>query len=141
MIVHEDVVATCFLFNTAESMKYLGKYGILHIQTPNSGSWRHFPEKEMNIYNLYFTDVAIDFTKDSFESRRLLVYLITFLMERPTLKQAIESNEYYKNLFISCLDKILNLKYISNEDKEEIRKRASKLDFLKVNNTKLKLIQ
>lgn len=131
MIIHEDVVETCFLFNTAESLKYLGKYGTLHIPTPGSGSWRRFDEKIRNIYNLYVTDVAIDFTKDTFESRRILVYLITYILEKPSLKETLEQNEYIKNLFISCLKKILKMKYISNVDKEEIRKRAEKIDFLK----------
>jgi len=66
-------------------LKYLGKYGILHIPTPGSGSWRRFDEKQRNIYNLYVTDVAIDFTKDTFESRRILVYLITCILEKPSL--------------------------------------------------------
>ena len=131
MIIHEDVVETCFLFNTAESLKYLGKYGTLHIPTPGSGSWRRFDEKIRNIYNLYVTDVAIDFTKDTFESRRILVYLITYILEKPSLKETLEQNEHIKNLFISCLKKILKMKYISNVDKEEIRKRAEKIDFLK----------
>ena len=80
---------------------------------------------------MYVTDVAIDFTKDTFESRRILVYLITYILEKPSLKETLEQNEDIKNLFISCLKKILKMKYISNADKEEIRNRASKIDFIK----------
>ena len=57
--------------------------------------------------------------------------LITYILEKPSLKETLEQNEYIKNLFISCLKKILKMKYISNVDKEEIRKRAEKIDFLK----------
>ena len=131
MLAHEDVVATCFLFNTAESMKYIGKYGILHKYTGGSASFRRFPEKDWNRFNLYLTDIAIDFTKDTFDSRRLLVYLIISILEKKTLKETLQENENNKELFNSCLNKILNMKYISNEDKEEIRKRVSKLDFVK----------
>lgn len=130
MTYHEDLVATCFLFNTAQSMKYIGKYGILHIRTPMSDSLRYFSNREINFYNLYLMDIAIDFTKDSFESRKLLVYIIIFILNRPELKESLEEKEFNK-LFKSYLDKILDMKYIKNEDKEEIRKRAIKLNISK----------
>ena len=132
MIYNEDLVATCFLFNTAKSMKYVGKYGVLHIKTPMSASLKYFLNKEMNFYNLYLIDVAIDFTKDTFESRKLLVYLITFLIDSKDIRESLEESKF-NILFTSCLNKILNMKYISSKDKDEIRKRISKLNITKVN--------
>ena len=41
----------------------------------------------MNIYELYVLDIAIDFTKDNLENKKLLIYLITYLMQRPQLKE------------------------------------------------------
>ena len=64
------------------------------------------------------------------ENRKILVYLITYLLERSTLKETFEENEYVKQLFISCLNTILKMKYITKEDKKEIRNRTSQLDFL-----------
>ena len=130
MTTHEDLIATCFLFNTAESMKYVGKYGILHIQNPGSTSWKRVSDSIMNSYELYVLDTAIDFTKDNFENKKLLIYLITHLMKRPNLKETFETNEENKKLFISCLNKILNNEYFSKENKEEIKNRTSKIDFL-----------
>ena len=130
MVLHEDVLAIYILFNTAESMKYIGKYGILYI--PNSeGTSKKFNIITHNINHIYLADTAIEFSKDTFESKRVLVYIITSLLERSTLKQTLERNEYVKKLFISCLNKILNMKYISDKDKKEIKDRTSKFEFLK----------
>ena len=56
MIRHEDVVMTYCLFNTANSYKFVGKYGIYHIHRDDNASNRRV-EIEMNVYNLYLTDV------------------------------------------------------------------------------------
>ena len=131
MLNHEDVVATYFLFNTAESLIYVGKYGVLHIPTRHSSSSKKYSEISINIYNIYLIDIVIAFNKKTFKNRRILVYLITYVLEKSTLKETFEENEYVKNLFISCLNKILNMRYISYKDKKEIRNRISKLNFLK----------
>ena len=123
----EDLAAIIFLFNTAKSMRYVGKYGTLHIKTPMSDSLRYFSHRELNFCDLYLTDFAIDFTKDTFESRKLVVHLMVNLMNNKQIQKTFEEKEFCK-LFKACMDKILNMKYISNEDKEEIRKRAINLN-------------
>ena len=75
-------------------------------------------------------DISIDFAKKTIESSKLLVYLIAFLMKQHALKRVYKSNVYCRQLFNSCLDRILKNKYISNEDKSEIFKRALNLYFL-----------
>ena len=46
------------------------------------------------------------------------------------MDKTLESNDYVYKLFISCLDRILNSKYISEEHKNEIRKRGRNLEFI-----------
>ena len=130
MLLHEDLVATCILFNTAESYKFVGKYGVFHIQRPGSASWRRFSDVDNNKYIMYLTDIAIDFSQDAKKNKILLVYLITFLMNQKQLDRTLKSSEYIEKLFISCLNRILNSKYISDEYKNEIRKRGKKLKFI-----------
>ena len=48
-------------------------------------------------------------------------------MQLPEFKSVYHSNEYNKKLINSCIDRILNNKYISSEYKHEIRKRALNL--------------
>ena len=74
MILYEDYIAIYILFNTAQSMKYIGKYGVLHIKTRNSGSKRKFTEEQIIIFQLYFIDTVIEFDRNSFQNRKLLVH-------------------------------------------------------------------
>jgi glycosyltransferase involved in cell wall biosynthesis len=129
MIMHEDLLVIYILFNTAQSYKFIGKYGTFHIQVAGSASWRSFRNAEMNLYNLYVVDVAIDFSQETRENKKILVYLITFMIDRPQLENTL-SDDKNKKLFISCLDRILNCKLISDEDKNIIRERGKKLTFL-----------
>ena len=131
MIRHEDVVATFILFNTAESYKYVGKYGIFHILTSGSASKRK-EEIEINLYNLYLTDVIIDFTKDTIDSKKLAAYLVIFMLDREKLYETINFKDYNYNLklFISCLDRILHSKYVSEYLKSEIKRRVKNWKFL-----------
>ena len=131
MVLDEDRTDIYALYNTAESMKYLGKYAYLKIQTPSSMVSRYHPKSESFICKLYLIDISIDFSKDTIKSKEVLVYLITFLMNHPAMKEVMTTSENHKKLFFSCMDRILNSKYISNEYKEELRKRVAKLDYLK----------
>ena len=130
MMAQEDVLVTFILFNTAKSFKFIGKYGIYHIQTAGSASWGRKNAIKLNIYNLYLTDAVIDFSQKTIvENKKLMVYLINFMLERENLKETL-NNIYNKKLFISCIDRILSSNYISDEDKNLIRKNCQKLDFL-----------
>lgn len=80
MIINEDLAATYFLFNIAQSMKYIGKYGVLHIITKNSGSRKKYSGKEYISFNLYLIDIIIDFIKDTLESGKIIVNLMINLL-------------------------------------------------------------
>ena len=132
MRYEEDRAVLYVLFNIVESIKFVGKYGILQTKTKGSMTRRNNKNKklEMFICKLYFADIVIDFNKEALENRRLLPYIITYLIKNKYLKYAIE-DDLKKKLFISCVQRVLNYKYISDKDKESIRKDLSKLKFLK----------
>ena len=132
MINHEDVVAMAFLFNTAESYKFVGKYGIFYIARGDSAS-RHPNPLDINIYNIYLTDVIIDFSKDTYENKIVIAHFILGLMKHKKIKETLFLDNDYKDLFISCIDRALKNKYISDELKNEIRKEGKKLEFLDYN--------
>ena len=131
MVLEEDRTDIYALYNTAESMKYLGKYAYLKIQTPRSMTWRKHPKTESCIDKLYFVDISILVSRENVESKTLLVYFLTYLMEMKELEETVSKNDYHKKLFISCLERILNNKYISKEHKDEIKRRIKTFDFLK----------
>jgi hypothetical protein len=113
MRFEEDRAVLYALFNVAESIKFVGKYGILQIKTHGSMTRRRKKRLEIFLCKLYFADIVIDFNKETIQSRRLLVYI------------------YNLKLFISCVDRVLNYKYVSDNDKIIIRKSLSRLKFLK----------
>ena len=57
---------------------------------------------------------------------------IFFLFKAQYLEDLLNI-EYDKKVFISCLDRILECKYISKEDKNDIRTRGKMLNFIKYN--------
>ena len=73
---------------------------------------------------------SIDFNKETIQSRRLLVYIITSIINSKYIEY-VNKNEYNLKLFISCVDRVLNYKYVSDNDKIIIRKSLSRLKFLK----------
>ena len=129
MMYEEDRIIIFVLFNTAESLKFILKFGILKIKTRGSSTKRRFPAIKVFQCILYYVDIAIDFTKDSFESKKRLVYLITNLLKVYELKKIKKLDKYNQNIFISCLKRVLNDKLVSNVDKKEIRKRTFFLHF------------
>lgn len=133
MLVHEDVVATCIIFNIAESYKFIGKYGTFHIQRRGSASFKRFPNYQTTRYNLYLTDVAIDFAKDTVDNKKIIVYLITYLLEQKELEKTLKIDEFHYNLFISCLKRTFESKFISDEHKQEIKNRIKKLKYINYN--------
>ena len=76
MVYEEDRLIVYVLFNIAESMKYLEKYGILIISRRGSMTRRIYKtKKEYFLCKLYFVDIVIDFSKKSFSNAKVLVYL------------------------------------------------------------------
>ena len=118
------------IFNTAKSAKFIGKYGYLYINNEGSFSKRQKDETQNTRTLLYLLDTLIDFSLDLTKNKKVLVHFIIFLFQREYLKGVV-NNEYDYKILISCLDRILNCKYISDELKNEIRIRGKNLRFIK----------
>ena len=70
MLADEDFIAMVILLSTANSYKFVGKYGLYHIRRAN-GSFFLTDEIQMSVRELYLTDVAIDFMKKRMNIRNL----------------------------------------------------------------------
>ena len=123
MIYEEDRAIIYVLFNISKSIKYISKYGILIILTLGSVTKRRYPINEYFFSKLYFVDIVIDFSKETYENKKILVYLITHLLSMPKSNDFDNFDKINKNLFISCLNRIFNNNFISKEDKLEIKKK------------------
>ena len=129
MLRHEDCLANYILFNTARSYKFIGKYGVIHIERDASAS-QGFTKVDEDIYNIYLLDAVVDFVQDTVENKKILVHLIVFLLKRNSLKETLKSNSNANNIFLSCLDKVLKMNNITKEHKKEISNIGKNLEFI-----------
>ena len=75
----------------------------------------------------------LDFSLNLPKNKKVLVNFILFILNDKYLKDAINSNEYNYNLFIPCLDRFFKCQYISDEFKNEVRKKGKFLKYIKYN--------
>jgi len=132
IISGEDDIINNIIFNTAESAKFISKYGYLYINNEESFSKKQ-KDKVQNVRNfLYILDTLIDFTLNIHRNKRILVHFILYLYKQKYLSELLNAESDNK-LFVSCLDRILNCPYISDKQKIKIRARGKKLNFIKYN--------
>ena len=130
MLRDEDVLAVIAIFNTAESYKFLGKYGIYHVQTAKSAGDQP-DEIQMNKQKVYVFDVALEFSKNLRQNKEWIIYYIIANLNRNKWEETLK-DEYINKIFISCLDRIFKTqtKYFNDKDKEEIKKRIMAKKFI-----------
>ena len=130
MLRDEDLLVNYIIFNVAKSYKFLGKYGIIHIQRPGSGSDQ--PDYiQMNKQKIYVLESALEFTYNSIENKEWIVYYITCILERPKLEETLK-DKYINKLFLTSLDKIFHSqsKYFKDKDKAEIKRRVTEQKYI-----------
>ena len=122
MTMNEDLIIVILLFNIADTYKFIGKYGVLNV--PNSGGAMK-GQVYMNLNEMYVLDCLSAFSKDSKKNKKIVVQYMITLLGRNQLDQTLKDPES-KKLFDSLLERIENCQYITQEDKDEINKRAAK---------------
>ena len=124
MLRDEDLLVNYIIFNIAESFKFLGKYGIVHIQRDSSASVQ--PNYiQLNKQSIYVLEAALEFSKNLKENKEWIAYYTTMILNARKLEDTLKE-EYVNKIFISCLDQIFKnqTQYFYDRDKEEIKKRV-----------------
>ena len=129
MLRYEDIVMNYAIFNTARSYKFVGKYGVFNIYRNTSASRKKYIT-ETNLYEIYYIDVVIDFVQDTIENKIILVSLILNLFRKNSFKRTLKKYKNVYNLFISSINKVLNMTNISDRLKNAIRKKGKQLKFI-----------
>ena len=130
MINAEDDLANYIIFNTAKSAKFISKYGYIYINNDESFSKLQKNETQNTRTFLYLLDSMIDFSFNLQKNKKVLIHYLLLIFQRESLKDVI-INEYDNKLLKSCLDRILNCKYISDDLKNEVRVRGKNLTYIK----------
>ncbi len=119
MLIFEDLVAMIILFNTANSYKFIGKYGIFHFERRGSGGTLA-TKIQNNLMALYWIDVAINFSKN----------IIYRALNLKFLDKIIITSKKYREILFSCLNKVLNSDCYSLHLKKKITKKVQSLKFI-----------
>ena len=127
MTMHEDFIIVVILFNVADSFRYIQKYGYLNIIRFGSSASIHV---DIKLFEMYIIDAALDFSKNSFENKKSISQFMLFLINRPNFRDTLNNSIDNKKLFVSILDRIYSCKYITKEDKEQIKKNITNYNYL-----------
>jgi glycosyltransferase involved in cell wall biosynthesis len=132
MTVDADIILNFIIFNTANSMKYIKKYGYIWVDRRDSTSHTVMSDgPQLLLYRIYMLDVLIEMSKNTERHKKLSAVLLSRILFSRHLEKALKKNEYNYNLFISCINRILNSSYISNNKKNEIKGKVKTLSFIK----------
>ena len=113
----EDTAMVFLLFNIAESYRYITKYGIFRYNRKNSASVS-MPNSIKLFGEIFFLDIIFDFSKNNFESKKFAVYKALNIRNGIYFKSLNKNNVDYLKI---VLKKILSCKYISQQDKINIK--------------------
>ena len=112
----EDTTLFFMVCTTAQSYKYVEKYGIFHkVYTTSSTSLTG--KKERMFGDIFNLETIFDFSKNEYKN-----FTIDKLLKMKTWAHFTLEDEKIKEYFKSVIKKILNSKYIEEKYKIEIRK-------------------
>ena len=131
MIRYEDIITNYMIFNIADSFINIQKYGIYHFIRNGSGTSIGRKKVSRNTNILYLIDVVIDFSQNNENNKKLAAHIIIYILKLKRIKQTLTAKKYNMELIISCIKRVLNSEYISNNYKNEIRNIIKRLAFIK----------
>ena len=130
MLRDEDFLVNFIIFNFAKSYKFLGKYGIAHIQRFKSASVQP-DDVQQNKQNIYVLEAALDFSQNITSHKEWIAYYTTYILQRNKLEETLK-DPYINKMFLTSLDRIFNSqgKYFADKDKQEIKRRVMEKKYI-----------
>ena len=126
----EDTSIIWVIFNTAKSYKFVGKYGIMHIEAPFCASFTQ-PSDKKTFGEIFLTDTVYEFTKNN-SDKNYAAYQVLDSTKRQFY--SVEHNKNNSEYLKRVLKKILESEYITSKNKNDVRIKYSKFKFYKDQN-------
>ena len=126
ILIFEDIFVNYVLFNIANSFKFVNKYGLFRIKRETSASNIWGKPELMNKSLLYLLDIVIVFSRNIVNNKKIISFLVIYLLNRKKLIETLKSDKEYIQLIFSCLNRILCSKYISSKSKLKIKILSTK---------------
>ena len=114
----EDTSMIFIIFNIAKSFKFVDKIGVIHLISPITAS---FTQTNSNKFfgEIYLLNIILDFSKNN-SNKNLAAYYALFIKKHCKYNKFKKDKNYYYLNF--TLQKIINCKFISKKNKENIKK-------------------
>lgn len=116
----EDTSIIFIIFNVARSLRYLRKYGVFHIEANFCVSFRNETDKFI-FGELFLSNIIFDFSRK--EDKNIVVGFIISLSR-------FDNFGIHKEFLRNVLNKIIESRYITLNNKEEIKKKFEKYELL-----------
>ena len=114
----EDISILFIIFNIAESFIFLDKYGIFHLDSKTTATYKLNTEHKF-ISELFLLDIIIEFIKNIEINYKYIVQKAILIWEPKIIKNLNKENKTYLN---SILKKIFKFKFINIKDISQIKK-------------------
>jgi glycosyltransferase involved in cell wall biosynthesis len=124
----EDSAMSVVLFKFAKSYKFIGKYGIFHYIARTTASITQ-PQANKFFGELYFFDLIFDFSDNDVRGKKNAYHKAIDLRYSNEFTLGDERNVMFLK---AILKKIFNCQYISEEDKNQIKKAYNGLGLFDV---------
>lgn len=121
----EDTAMIFIIFNIASSYKFISKYGIFHLVSKNTSSFTQSNDNK-TFGEIYLLDILFDFSRNDFKTKK---YIADKALEIKNYEFFEIKNEKNKNYLKIVLDKLMNCKYINNEDKYKLKQYFNEINF------------
>ena len=109
------------IFNLANSYIFVNKYGIFHLLSRITYTFKLKQDHKM-FAEIYLLDIMIDFLKENKKYKKLAVLKTYDIFNKIKIYKLSEVN---KNFLKLSLQKIIDCKYISQNDKINVKKKFS----------------
>ena len=113
----EDISILIIIFNLAESYIFLDIYGIFHLISRNTTTFK-LPKVQLLFSNIYLLDILIDFLKNDEKSKIYAVYKALKFKQNELI-----TNKKASSYFKEVLKKLLDCKFINKKDKMKLLKK------------------
>jgi len=124
MTVYEDAIINHIIYQIAKSSASIQNYGILYLSKKESNS-NTLPERERDISIMKYIEIMIEFSRNTLELRNKIVNQIIYYFKAGNFENYYLKDTKFKKETDLLLKKIFSTKYLSFENKLEIRKNIS----------------
>ena len=124
----EDTSMTFIIYNIAKSLKCVRKYGIFHVRNNECASVTQSNAVKC-FGEIFLIDIFYDFSKNNNDKNYAAYQALALVNGYQRKFLNVKNNKKNSDYLKKNLEKLLNSKYISEKNKDDIKKSYKKVEF------------